>query len=447
MIPFPFPPRFASIFATLCLLAANVLASPARSDVEGFFKAGPTAPASLPGDQVFPRGTMFPFSFFSVGGGTEEKINALFPEAEVQKEFAHYKTLGIPIFGPQYELSDRSLADAGKHDLKVAYTVGLIMNFHDRSGEEKTAVKLTADEIFSQVREQVKAVMDNPRIAFWYLKPEELRPWRKAEMEYLEAASKAVRETDPLKRPLWIYDPNHASAKRLAAIAPWVDYLGKGMYPNYASQKDSRIWCRWSIEQEIEAIKTSGASALPIAVPEMFRQPEEADLPKIPTWVRHDVFLSLVTGAKGVIVFSARRRPNFPAREAYYTAYAEMAKHLIGPQNLGQVFLFGERRSDILVDITDGPAEVELLYPSGGVKEAIKYPSVSFLDVALGKDRYLFLVNSANEAVEAMVGGMPYNAVKAESLLDDAAAFDVGEGEFEIRLEPLQVKAFRLTRR
>src|SRR5690606_17317242 len=115
--------------------------------------------------------------------------------------------LNIPLFGPQYELNDRSLADAEKHDLQVVYTVGLPMNFHDRTGQGKKALELSPDEIRQQVAEQVRAAAGNRRVALWYLKPEELRPWRKKEMAYLKAASEAVREADPLKRPLWIYDP------------------------------------------------------------------------------------------------------------------------------------------------------------------------------------------------------------------------------------------------
>ncbi len=433
---------FAASFTAIHSAAASM-----RSRPDEFFKPGPEIPAALSDEFLYPRGSRFPLSFFSVGGGTEQKVNDLLPEEEVQKEFAHYKTLKIPVFGPQYELNERSLADAEKHDLQVVYTVGLPMNFHDRSGEGKGTLELSPEEITQQVSEQVSELAKNKRVALWYLRPEELRPWRKKEMAYLKAASEAVRASDPLKRPLWIYDPAHATAKRLAAIAPWVDYIGKGMYPNYASKKDSRIWCRWSMEQEVEAIRLAGSSAIPIAVAEMFRQPTDEDLPKIPAWVRHDVYLSLVSGAKGVMVFSTRRRPNFPARQAYYDAYAKVAGELLGSSDLGKLFLFGEVRKDVVVDVTDGPEELELLYPSGGVKEPLRYPSISFADLALGKDRYLVLVNSADAPVETSVGGMPYNAVRVESVLDASAPFDVGEGEFELHFEPYEVKILLLKRR
>ena len=288
---------------------------------------------------------------------------------------------------------------------------------------------------------------NNRRIVCWNLHPEEIRPWRKNEIEYLEVASKAIRDNDPFKRPIWTYDPAHANAKRLSKIAPSVDYLAKGMYTNYAGRKNARVFCRWTIEQEIEAFKLAGKEGIPLALPEMFQQPAEEELEKIPAWVKHDVYLGLVSGAKGIVVFSARKRPKFPAYDTYFNAYVEVGKQLLGPMRLADVFLFGERRNDLLVEVTDGPAEIEFVFASGGVKEPIKYPSLAHLDVALGNDRYLFVVNSANEPVTASIGGMPYNAVRAVSLLDNAEPIDVAEGEFEYRFAPLEVKAFKLERR
>ncbi len=441
-------PRSLSARAlAVALLLAPFSVQAARPDPEAFFKPGPEVPAGLSAERLYPKGRLFPFSFFSVGGGSEVKINELLPEPEVQKEFAHYKTLGIPLFGPQYELNERSLADAEQHDLKVAYTVGIRMNFHDRTKEGGGPLKLTPEEITEEVTRQVKAVAGNPRVALWYLRPEELRPWRKAEMVYLEAASKAIRAADPEGRPIWIYDPAHASAKRMAAIAPWVDFVGKGMYTNYVSRKDERIFCRWTIEQEQEAIRLANATAYPVAVPEMFRQPEEADLPRIPAWVQHDLYLSLVSGAKGVFVFSARRRPDFSAREAYLNAYAAEAQRLLGPQKLGELFLFGETREDLVVDVTDGPATVTLLYPAGGVKEPLEYPSLSHRRLALGGRHFLFIVNSAQEPVEASIGGLPFNALRAVNLLEEGPAIEAAEGEFPLRFAPLEVKIIEFQRK
>ncbi len=353
------------------------------------------------------------------------------------------------MFGPQYELNSRALQDAEQHGLKVAYTIKYDVNFHDKGNDV-----IDPQKVHAEISRQVKDAVDHPAIVLWYLQPEELRPWRKNEMEFLETASKAIREADPKKRPIWLYDPAHADASRLAAIVPWVDYLGKGTYPNYVASRDQRIWVRWSIEQEIEAIKKADSKAIPLLVSEMYHDARHPpltpeDIARIPQWVAHDNWLGLITGAKGIIVFSLRQRPSLPpeAWQAYYKAYEELGKHILGANALGQVLLFGETRDDISVDVTSGPAEVKLIYPPGGVKDPITYPSVSHRNIAYGPERYLFLVNSANEPVTIVVGGMPYASVKAQNLLAKDEPFDIGEGEFVAELSPLEARVYRLFRR
>lgn len=439
---------------TLSCISALLLQLPAAnaqlgSDPDLFFKPAPSTP-DLPADRYYPQGKKFIFTFYSVGAWVNPETNAheAMAENEVQQAFKDYKAAGFDLFGPQYEMNARMLEDAKQHNLSAVYTIKYPVNFHG-----KEPVNINPDEVREFITKEVKAVMDNPNIAIWYITPEELRYWRKNEMLYLETASKAIREADVHKRPILIYDPAHANAKRLVHIAPWVDYLAKGMYTNYASMRDSRIWVRWSMEQEIEAIREANPQGTPLAVPEMFasRKTELNDelIQKIPDWVRHDAYLSLISGAKGIVVFSMRKRPSLPepAWQAYRDTYFELAEELLGKPNLSQVFLFGEPRNEIQIDVVDGPQEVELLFPSGGVKDPITYPSVNYSDLAYGKDRYLFLVNSSDQAVRIMAGGFPYAAAKAETLFDDRAPFDIAEGEFEITLQPLEVKAYRFTRR
>lgn len=433
-------PFLKALFFTV---AAYMLgASPSYSDEAAFFRTGPQLPEHLPADKVYPEGRQFLFTFYSVGGGgrkTEEGGTALLPAERIRETMTRYKSAGFSVFGPQYELLEQCLEDAEKHDMQVVYSVGLKVKF------TRQKVDIVEEEVTRELTRQVSAVANNPRIVAWDLRPEELRPWRKDEMDYLKFATKAIREADPLKRPIYHYIPGHASAKRMIPIAPWVDLIGKGMYTNYSSMKNSRVWCRWSIEQEVVAIKEANSSAVPLSVPEMFQQPTPEELPKVASWVRHDVYLSLVSGAKGIVVFSLREREKFEAWEAYYAAYQQIGKELLGEKKLGDVFLFGEKRDDLTVAITDGPAEVEMLFPSGGVKEPISYPSVAYLNTAYGDARYLFLVNSANEAVTVEVGGVPQTA-KPESLFATGGEPEVAKDRIKTRLQPLEVKAYRLTR-
>lgn len=305
----------------------------------------------------------------------------------------------------------------------------------------REALQLTPEEIREQITEQVLAVADREEIAWWYLGPEELRYWRKNEITYLEVAADAIRQADPLERPVWMYDPGHRNAATLAHTVKHLDVCGKGMYTNYSGQRENRVWVRWTMEQEIEAIRAANPSAIPIAVPEMFQDPPEELLPMIPTWVRHDVYLSLMSGAKGMIVFSGWRRPKFSAFDAYFHAYAGCAREINGPLNLGRVFLFGERRNELRARVLDGPARVTTAH-----KEPVEYPSVAICDVAHAGGRYLFLANSANEPVRVAVEGLPQAPVGMENLFDPNDKQTVPLGRFELALESLEVRALRLSR-
>ncbi len=444
--------RKLSLLAALIGLAAPAAWAALGTAPDTFFKPAPEAPVDLPVDRLYPGGRQMLFTFFSVGGSRMAGKDApVGDDGVLNGAFERYRKSGFEIFGPQYELNDRALADAKAHGMGVVYTIRYGENqiFHG-----KPPVTIDPAEVRETVTRMVKEVADRPEIRMWYLQPEELRPWRKDEMAFLEAASKAIHDADPQKRPLWVYDPAHASAKRLASIAPWVDYLGKGMYANYAGMRENRVWCRWSMEQQEEAIAQSGAKAVSLVVPEMYHDSRHAPLTpeqiaQIPAQVRHDTYLGLVSGGKGVAIFSMRKRPSLPeeAWEAYYKAYAGVAGELLGGKKLADVFLFGEKREGIAIDVVEGPQTLELLFPSGGVKEPRSYPSVASLDLAYGPDRYLFLVNSANEPVEVMVGGLPYAVAQAESLFHQEASFPVGEGEFQIQLAPLEVRGYRFTRR
>ncbi len=429
----------------LVALAAALLATPLfaedakKRDPDYFFR--PAEIQERPRNVLYPKGSQFFFSFYSTAGGTLETTREVLSDEKLDPLFARFRSMGLQLIGPQYELNERSLRDAEKHDFGVVYAVGIPMKFHG-----KEPLSLTPDEIEEKITEQVKKVAANERIKVWYLVPEELRYWKKNEVAYFEAATRAIREADPLKRPMFIYDPGHRNAESLVWIAREMDYLAKGAYTNYSKMKDQRIYVRWSIEQELEAFKEAGKEGVALLVPEMFQEPPAEEVQQIPAWVRHDVYLGLISGAKGILVFSARLRANFPSHEIYLQAYAKIAEELLGEKNLSQIFLFGERRNDITVDIIKGPEHVSMTFPGAKVDTPVEYPSLNFLDVAYGNERYLFIVNSANEPVTGMVGGISFASARAHPLFSKEPSFVVGEGEFEVDFQPLEAKGFRFSR-
>jgi len=413
---------------------AGAIGAAAETDLDGFFRLAPDAAAGLAEDGVYPQGRRFPFALFSVGGSVATA-------AERDAAIARVKSDGFSMIGPQYELNDRVVEDAEEHGLKAVYTVGLPMDFLSDK-----PLDLTPDEIREQIGEQVDAVASSPVIAWWYLQPEELRYWRANEMAYLDAASEAIREADPQRRPIWMYDPGHRTAEGLRPTATRLDVCGKGLYTNYSGRRDARVWVRWSIEQEVEAIAQANPGAVPIAVPEMFEQPEADHVAWVPAWVRHDMYAALIAGAKGAVVFSMRRRDGFTAHDRYYQSYAQVAREVSGEGGLGAVFLFGERRDDLSVRVVEGPATLALAFGKGDALHVEQYASVSFLDVAYGLDRYLFAVNSSYGHVRAVVSGLPAGPIATRDVLGGAETATVEGGRFELRFEPLGVHGLRFSR-
>ncbi len=79
----------------------------------------------------------------------------------------------------------------------------------------------------------------------------------------------------------------------------------------------------------------------------------------VSTWVRHDVYLGLMTGARGVAIWSLfKRREVKRTHQLFYEAYSRVGCELTGSMNLGQVFLFGEDRTNLVVRQVSGPETV-----------------------------------------------------------------------------------------
>ncbi len=246
-----------------------------------------------------------------------KKRGDLLPENERLADQQQIIKSGVTMIGPQYELNDQIITDAKKYRVKAVYTIvgkvdGKTIDHKFFNELNKNKGVLDLEKARKSIAAIVKKIGADPTVAWWNFTPEETRYWFKQEFAYLKMACETIRKNDPLKRPIFMYDPGHVNGKRMAKTGKYLDILGKGMYVNYSRLKDQRVYCRWSIEQELDAIKRVGRTGMvPVAVPEMFQQPKPEELKLIETWVRHDVYCAMVAGAKGVLVFSASKRPNF----------------------------------------------------------------------------------------------------------------------------------------
>lgn len=398
-------------------------------------------------DRVFPQGKRFPFMGYS---GAPQR-DSLF---------------GFSVAGPSYGADqDASLVKAEAAGLSFPYTISLKMNF--RAEEPETPLDLSEEEIKKRITSQVKRVSNKKSICWWYLGPEELRWWRKNEMAYLKAASEAIRAADPLKRPIWMYEPNHRNAESLQNTGQFQDIIGKGFYVNLAGNQDQRIWIRWSMEQQTKAIAAlaleegeNGRQRIPLVLPELCQDPgDPAQDHLIPRWARHDVYLGLMCGGKGVAIWSLFRRKDVNRTwPIWYNAYSRAATELTGQLNLGQVFLFGEKSSQFPVTITSGPKELELTMGKKNSLEAATtgdaekkenrtvYPSLCVSEYEYDGATYLFLCNSSGtERV-----GFQSNAVTDQWKVVDvfeSRGFTHKDNRLKGWLNPLDVRCYRIVAR
>lgn len=322
-----------------------------------------------------------------------ERDEAVFPIGGYSGRPERDRDAGFTISGPVYRNNENNLAECERVGLPTFYRIGVPIDFHGKHGPAPK--ELDFEEVRAEIERQVKAVADRPAIHAWYLTKEELRHWRPLELKYLQVASEAIRNADPQKRPVWMYEPNHRTRGALEKTLPYQQIAGKGLYVNYTSRKSERAWVRWTLDQQAQAIAAVNPGAIPYAVPEMFTEPAADEVALIPAWVRHDCYTSLLSGVRGIVIFSFAKRKGFHSRDEYYRAYSGVARELNGPLQLGSVFLKGEKTEPPAFTILSGEARIALTGGSSGPKGNTMLPALQSGAYTWRKHVYFFVVNSA----------------------------------------------------
>ena len=413
-----------------------LLTATCRSEVAAdvFYAPPPEAGAQLPADGIFPQGRKLAFMGYS-GVPARDLTN------------------GFTVAGPMYGNQLPNILNCVSNGWPVVAHIGLHLKLTDPKSAGKLPDKIALQQ---EIQKQVLQFAGKKEIVWWAVTPEELRPWRPAEMDYLKTVCDAIRENDPQHRPIYLYNPNHRDAQTLAPIARQVDIVAKGCYVNSTGHKQNRAWVRWSVEQESAAIRAAGRpGAMPILNPELCHDPDPAEDGEIRAWVRHDVYLGLASGAKGVLIWSLYPREGVRRTwQLWYDAYAECGRELNGPRGLAQVFLFGERRSDLKVRQLAGEAVADVTL--GGKVEPgttseqeraareVKLPAWTSAEFACGDSRWLFVINSANSSARFKINGWPSD-VRAEDAFTGADIPLKDAGGLTINLPDYGVFAVRFS--
>jgi len=318
--------------------------------------------------------------------------------------------------------------------------------------ERTAAIALLSDaDIAGYVRTQVEAIVSEPlanaTVARWSVQPEELRYWDAQDLRYLQIVNDTVKlvegEHDQVNRPLWLYQPNHRTAEQLAIPGEYQDTITKGTYlttrnPRGLQRAGSAMW---SFDQITSAAET--LDALPQAVLQLyenFSDPLTGDSnEEIRRVLRHDTYLALVRGIDSLNIFSMwENRPGLTTHNEQFEAYGSVAKELTGPLDLQKVFLFGEDRDDLDIHVL-GSADTFAYTHTDGTQHT--FPTLNTMNVALGGERYVVLVNSTESQMDVRVAGLPAHYV-ADDLF--AGTSTPGSAQSAIfTLDKLGVKVLR----
>jgi len=396
--------------------------------------AEPTKSAGdLPADGSYPQGRQLAFAGYS---------------GDPARDLANGFTLAGPVYGNQQPYLERCFANGWP----VIAHVGPSITFND---EDPAKYKLDPTGLKRKVEQQIKELAGQKQVAWWAIRPEELRPWRADEMKYLAIVCETIRENDPRHRPIYLYNPNHRDASSLTPIAKHVDVLAKGCYVNLVGRKRDRAWVRWSVEQEIEALRAAGRTdAIPLVMPELCRDPEPNEDAEIRAWVRHDVYLGLASGAKGVLIWSLFKRKEVKRTwQLWYDAYSQCARELNGELGLSQVFLFGERRATLTVQPTGdaaaavtlgGDAERTTTTAQERAKRKVDVPSWTAAEFVYDGSHWLFLINSANNPATFSLSSWPREPRVQDAFTGNAIDVET-DAAWELTLPAYGVTAIRWT--
>lgn len=397
--------------AALVLLAGCQKPAARTAEANPFFCATRPEAQALAADLLYPRGRRLPYMGYS-GVPARDLTN------------------GFTVAGPCYGNDVPYVRMCASNGWPVVAHLSHGPRFTDKD----PAKNYTLDEaaLRTNVAEEVRALAPLKEIVWWAVQPEELRCWRQNEMRYLEVVCDTIRANDPLKRPLYHYNPNNRTQDTLLPIVKQVDVVGKGCYVNSSGKKRDRAWVGWSVDQEVAAIQAGGRpGAIPLVMPELCNDPEPGEEKEIRAWVRHDVYLGLAKGAKGLCLWSLfKRREVAKTWSLWYDAYAECGRELNGSRALAQVFLFGgEPAARLGVKLVSGVEQsaVKLGGAAGGEAATMtaqeqrereqKMASWTAKEFAYKGEHWLFLINSSNDPAAFEVSGWP-QGTRAEDAFD-----------------------------
>ncbi len=297
----------------------------------------------------------------------------------------------------------------------------------------------------------IRQLAASDAIAWWDL-PEERRWWRKNEMALIANYCKWTRRYDPRKRPNYMYIPGHYTIKGVVKYVPHLDIVPASVYTTYSGMPHA--WVRWRMETTVKAIGVAGytigddylkGQKTPVAALELFYGGKKDKPVKImsPQGAYHDFWQCIVSGARGILVFSYWHKRDKPQYEKNWQVYNRAASQITGKERLGQMILNGKELNTLRCEVTKGPERTEQFVPRGTNLKSLNFPSIDFLAKVWNEHLYIILVNSAEKPVSARVTGLPGDIDKAVVLFENRTV-PTKKGSLEMSFGPLGVHILKM---
>ena len=243
-------------------------------------------------------------------------------------------------------------------------------------------------------------------------------------------------------KPYTMYEPGTRDTASLKKTGKYQDIVSKGTYltalPRGLDREGNAIWSYTQIVSAANSLKSTPQAVMQLS--QDFTDPTTGNNPtEIRRVIRNDAYLGLVMGIKSFDIWSmSENRPNFNTHNDQFLAYASVAKDLTGDLDLQKVFLFGEQRTDLKIQITSGTKQ----FPFTDVNGAkFKFDTLHTFDAAYGSDRYLFMVNSTEQPMGVNITGLP-TGYMMDNLFAQTTA-EMHQTNLALTLDVLGVTALR----
>jgi hypothetical protein len=168
----------------------------------------------------------------------------------------------------------------------------------------------------------------------------------------------------------------------------------------------------------------------------------------------HDVWSAVASGAQGIAVYAYWHAiHDTPPLTNNLQQYNIAASQLAGPEQIGQMILYGFPDSNVTFVVTSGPTNTVTFNPPGLSTATlpptlsstnVSYPSLNVLCKTWSNKIYLIAVNSTSDSVNATITNLPVDTATA-ALPFETNSVAVAHGSFPAAFASWGVHVYKIT--